>query len=335
VDTPDEITPSVGRRELLRLGLAAALLVASVAGMIDLGAFVAERWTQDFPLNVPYGGWQVDVSEGLLAALLLVVACLAARTVVRGWQTVRPLAPYRLAVPLLAVLPGLLLGAGAGSAAKASVGWASDHTSAAEAERVATRAMLAANRIAPPVTPSYEPPAPAALAARLLRVTDLGSGWYDLSRPEAIDTKGPGLSPPAGQLSWARSGLQRAHRHGEYWVADAFLVQTVHHFATSAQARDYLVRGWPRAEGSWNRPVTTWTERTVRGVVLLQTGATGNQPPTRTLAGFVVGTDVVVLHYSTYKTRSTTNGSVTVATAGGTNELLRLARLALHHATAA
>ena len=93
-------------------------------------------------------------------------------------RTRAELGTFRRLMVLLAVLPGLVLGAALSDAAGRTVTWASDHTAQANADK----ALLASYRLTPPRMPSVGPAAPAAFARRLLTTADVGSGWYDVQQ---------------------------------------------------------------------------------------------------------------------------------------------------------
>jgi len=232
VDVSTAAAPAGARRGLVLLGLASAGVLCAAVGLVPLGRLFLLRWSSDYHDEIPYGGWQVDVSEGVLALLLVVLGVGCASRLRRRWASLRGRTPYLRVPVLIALLPAVALGLQLDAPLTAPVTWASNHTAAAEASHTAWVERLAELR-GSPASPTDAPPAPPELAALLMRPSDLGAGWYSGQRPNPIAlARTPGVR--------ARTLLVRTHREGIGWaVADPLLSEYVEALptATAAQAK--------------------------------------------------------------------------------------------------
>lgn len=233
MDTAQERAPFSVRRPLLALGLAAVLVLSTVRVWIELTHLVLQRW-DDLHVDVPFQGWQVIALEVLWALALLAATVLAARVGRRAWRSAAGSA-YRRVPVLVALLPGIWVGAAPAATASASVSWASDHTAAAESALRELEEQRAAY-LRSPTAPIGVDPAPAALAARLVHAGDLGGGWYDGASP----------NPHAlgGSMPGASSFLVRTHREGLGWApANPFFGEYVRVLPTAAEATRRALTG--------------------------------------------------------------------------------------------
>jgi hypothetical protein len=218
--------------DLRRLALASGGLAAATAGFLPLHRLYSERDLDHAP-HVPHPGWQVDATEASLGVLLVLAMVGAALVLARAWRRARAHSPFRL-LPLLAgFAPGLALGLTLSYPFGQAVELASDHTDSAAATRRGEQQRLAEFQLSPAVS-VHASSAPAALAAVLLRPSDLGQGWYDAFRPNpAAAHQAPGQKPVVG----ARSALVRTHRTQHGWsLADPLLTEVVDVLGSPAAA---------------------------------------------------------------------------------------------------
>ena len=183
---------------------------------------------------------------------------------------------------MAALLPGLFLGGGlAGSPMRSAISWASDHTDAANQARAEFQSMMPTNPEAPPILfPGVGAAAAPAIAARLLRGSDLGAGWYDGQRPNPSELSG-GL--PGRNLS-VRSSLSQWHWTGKMWLPGDLAFESLRRFGTPAAAQSDLAVS-TRGAAMHSR---------IAGVTVFEhVDATGSLKD-RT-ATFAVGTDVFTL----------------------------------------
>lgn len=337
---------SPARRDLVLLGLGTSgLLMTLVASYPFLR--LLWRWWGVVPSDLPFAGWQVEVTRWGLVALLGAMGSVSLVTAARSGRRLAGRPPNLMLPVLVALGPGLLLGLLAARGVHPALTWASNHTAEGREAAARTAQLLREQRVSPTIS-TRAPAAPAELAARLLRSSDLGAGWYPQTRPSAHLTQPlaglAGLDPPSGLVLSARTTLQRAHRQGEGWAAEAFLDERIRRFSTAAQAQAYLTRQWPKDLCHCEGTAETWSVRTFGQVRLwrLTTPATALPPGgvtmnRETVAAFRVGVDVLELRFTPYETAMAEGGVTTTSasTRDTSAELLRYVKLALRRATGA
>jgi hypothetical protein len=250
-----------------------------------------------FSAVAPFGGWQVDVMAGAIAATVVAVGIASVRMWRRAERDPRVRSPYRLVVVLAVLWPGLGLGALASSPIGSAVSWASNHTAAAAAAQAEERTWLAQLAGDPPfqVHSNADSP-PAAVADRLLHTTDLGAGWYDVTTPNPIARVNAALSRQ-GVTQSAESGLTRQHRSQSRWVLDELVVEDIDTFDSPAQAQQYARVAGQNAVGPCGCASSAIAaQRQDIGGVAVWMRAISSLPPT-TLGAFAVGRDAFVVKF--------------------------------------
>lgn len=125
----------------------------------------------------------------------------------------------------------------------------------------------------------------------MLRHRDLGTDWYDATRPNP--TVAPVLEGAStlGGLTAAHALLTQEHWTGASWSTDHLAAETAIHFAAAADARSYLTT-WLHPSASTELCCSaTYSGRTTRRIgqeVVWQRDATSRMGTTRE-AAFVVG----------------------------------------------
>jgi hypothetical protein len=250
-----------------------------------------------FSAVAPFGGWQVDVMAGAIAATVVAVGIASVRMWRRAERDPRVRSPYRLVVVLAVLWPGLGLGALASSPIGSAVSWASNHTAAAAAAQAEERTWLAQLAGDPPfqVHSNADSP-PAAVADRLLHTTDLGAGWYDVTTPNPIARVNAALSRQ-GVTQSAESGLTRQHRSQSRWVLDELVVEDIDTFDSPAQAQQYARVAGQNAVGPCGCASSAIAaQREDIGGVAVWMRAISSLPST-TLGAFAVGRDAFVVKF--------------------------------------
>jgi hypothetical protein len=276
-------TPPTPAGALIRLAAASLAFFAALGAGLALAGILVER-TLPSSTFAPFGGWQLNTLATLFAVVLSAVLLVAAVALGRRYRRLRGRTPHRRAVVLAAFLPGAFLGSFVGNPMSAAVVWASNHTATATHARVEARHLLAEDGKAPPVRDTGRAAAPAALAARMVQRSDLGTGWYSQVRPDPAETT---LSPTAaglGATQAVRTTLNQAHWTGAAWLPQHLVLEGLLRFTSPAGARYYLVNVFTKEAAV---PVHM-------GDVTVYEGGLGNASSWR-WANFVVGSDVFTL----------------------------------------
>jgi hypothetical protein len=231
-----------------------------------------------------FGGWQLNAMAIGFAAALLVPLVKTVIALVRGYRNLRGRTPHRRAVVLAAFVPGLFLGGLAGNPMSAAISWASNQTADAGHARLTARQLLAEYGKTPPVHTTGKPAAPAALAALLLRTSDLGRGWYSQQQPNPAETPISRLARRSGATAAVRATLNQAHWTGNAWLPQHLVVEGLLRFPS------------PDAAGRYRNSVLAkhaTTITTVGGLPVYETGL-GEKSAWRS-ASFIAGADLFTL----------------------------------------
>jgi hypothetical protein len=285
----------VGAVRLLGLLAAGVAVFGSVVGDAFMAVYVASGFSA---LSLRFAGWQVDAAEvagGAIWISLTVVSVMAFR---RQWRAT-PVGSRRLSI-LLAVLPGLAIGACLSDGTHAAITWAGNHT----AQAASARAAVADYRISPPPMPVSGPPADPALTPRMLTTSDLGAGWYYGIQPDAV---GVAVTPEArsqGQISQARTVLNQQHWTGSAWALDRIEIERITQFDSSVHATAYLA-AW-RLENTGSKASTSNFGKVP--VAILTTKSAD-------LVAFIVGDDVVNLSVGNSPSSQTENLNAVIVAA--------------------
>lgn len=121
-------------RQPLWLAAAATISFTATTALVGFLGLLLLR-TSVASLFAPFGGWQLYVVEVALALPIMAVGAVAGRAVVRRYRDLRGRTPYRRAVVMAALLPGLLAGGLALTPMRAAFSWASEHTAEATTAR--------------------------------------------------------------------------------------------------------------------------------------------------------------------------------------------------------
>ena len=230
------------RHQLGRLWLTSAGVLASVlASLGAVSVLLAQR--SEFSDIAPFGGWQVDAADSLVAAIALGIGVWSVRGLVRTFRRLSGRTSHRRLMILLAVLPGLGVGVGLAATQSMVVKWASHHTAAAAHERAALKQWLIDYRKSPLAAPSHDPAAPPQVAIRMLTTGVLGTGWYDMVRPNPVMRRVDIVGAPAGEVSYVASWLTRQHWAGSSWSLDQTVMESMATFSSRSAARSD-VRAW-------------------------------------------------------------------------------------------
>lgn len=295
-----DVWPQIGdvRRELPRLGLLAAAMFAAVAAAVGYVGLILER-RNGFSSFAQFSGWQLHVVEAVLALVVLGVGVSAAWMSVPRYRRLRDRTPHRRAVVLAALLPGLLAGGLAVAPMRAAFSWASDHTAAAASARHKVEAWLRNYHKAPPVLPSFSASAPTALAARVLRPSDLGAGWYDGTKPNPTVARVRNDASATGEVAAARAIVTQQHWTGQVWSLDHLILESEMQFVSTSAATDYLRTWWhPAASTSACCSVSydAKTSRHLQHELVWQRDVTSTRG-TRREAAFVVRTTFFMISF--------------------------------------
>jgi hypothetical protein len=264
------------RRDLVSVAVASLALLAAVAAAARFVGLLIER-SDELSAFAYFNGWQLRAVEAALGVVVLGVGSGAATVLARRCRGLRGRTQHGRAVVAAALLPGLFLGSAAMKPMRAALSWASDHTAPAAAARAQFAQWRASYWKAPPVARSPFPAATGPSARALLRVTDLGEGWYAVMRPDPTGGVVSAQLTRAGATGVAHAILSQQHWSGHGWSLDHFLSETAYAFRSAAAARRYV------ATEPGRRPA-----RRVAGAPVWERLATSNVGTQRT-AAFVVG----------------------------------------------
>jgi hypothetical protein len=268
---------------LVRLAAVSLGFFVALGAGLALAGILVER-TLPSSTFAGFGGWQLNALAAAFAVVLSACLLMAAAALRRRYRGLRGLTPHRRVVVLAAFLPGAFLGSFVGDPMSAAVVWASNHTADATHARVQARQLLAVDGKAPPMQATGDEAAPAALAARMVQRSDLGTGWYSQRNPNPSEAK---VSPTAGQFGASqavRTTLNQAHWTGTAWLPQHVVIEGLLRFDRASAARYYLLTFLTP------EPVTP-----VRaGSVTVYEGGLGDTSSWRS-ANFLVGADLFTL----------------------------------------
>jgi hypothetical protein len=230
---------SAAWRGLLLLGIVAACAVAAVIGA-GRYAWLLLHWTTN-GLQWLTAGWQLLAAKIGIGFTLLAVATIAGLATRQLRRSPTGQSQNARAVLILALLPGILIGAIVLGPINSTLTWASEHTSMATAFRTQLMQTLGNDRNAPPQMDSPVPAAPPALASRLLTPAVLGAGWYALQRPATRVQQLESDLTSQGAVRGAMTTLTRAHRSTSGWTISLFAIERITTFGTTDQAGRYTV----------------------------------------------------------------------------------------------
>ena len=275
--------PTSAGTALTRLAAVSFGFFAALGAGLALAGILVER-TLPSSSFARFGGWQLNALATGFAIMLSTVLLVAAAALRRGYRRLRGQSPHRRAVVLAAFLPGAFLGSLVGNPLSAAIGWTSNHTADATHARVEARQLLAEDGTSPPVHATGSAAAPAALSARMVQRSDLGTNWYSQMRPNPAETTISPLAAMLGATEAVRTTLNQAHWTGAAWLPQHVVIEGLLRFTSAPGAGSYLVTFLTKQAAA---PVT------IGNVTVYESGL-GSTSSWR-WANFVVGTDFFTL----------------------------------------
>jgi hypothetical protein len=237
--------------------ISTTVLVGSVVGVVYLAVFVGAD-------HVLFDEWQVTVVAVVLGVAMVGLGLgswyVLRRRFSRGRTSHRLLA-------ILASVPGLLLGAVVATFVLGTLtqSW--------------IRHSSFGNPHGPGVASLTSPPASPRLAAAMLTSTDLGTGWYGITKPNPSLMAITAQETSEGQLVRVKDFIDREHWTGHMWMVDGLAVEVQYEFDSVANAQNYT------AIWKAQNPDVTPSPNTVGQTVVME-GVTGTD---WRFAAFTVG----------------------------------------------
>ncbi len=242
---PTPTSPTEPANPLIRLAVASLVLFVALGAVLALTGILVER-TLPSSTFATFGGWQLNALATAFTVALSAWLLVAAAALRRRYRGLSGLTPHRRVVVLAAFVPGAFLGSFAGDPMSAAVVWASNHTAAATHARVQARQLLAVDGQAPPIQATGKAPASAALVARLVQRSDLGTGWFSQLNPNPAEATVISMAGQLGASEAVRTTLNQARWSGNAWLPQHVVSEGLLRFAAARAAR-YLPAHLPHA----------------------------------------------------------------------------------------
>ena len=237
---PTPTSPTEPANPLIRLAVASLVLFVALGAVLALTGILVER-TLPSSTFATFGGWQLNALATAFTVALSAWLLVAAAALRRRYRGLSGLTPHRRVVVLAAFVPGAFLGSFAGDPMSAAVVWASNHTAAATHARVQARQLLAVDGQAPPIQATGKAPASAALVARLVQRSDLGTGWFSQLNPNPAEATVISMAGQLGASEAVRTTLNQARWSGNAWLPQHVVSEGLLRFAAARAARYYLL----------------------------------------------------------------------------------------------
>jgi hypothetical protein len=233
---------------LLGRSLSLALAVFAIAGVGAFFVTFAGRHDDSSDLFA-FGGWQVNLAAlaiALMGLALFVAGGLAMRRYRLAPETPRS---YQIIAAFIAIVLGIAVSAAFHHQPERAYNWAAGYTAAAAHEKARDAAVereMLGDATHPPMPFGPDgvvpfPPAPASVAASLLRASDLGRDWYSEGPPRgSVTNPTDNIYDIAGLRGTGHQTLAQEKWNGTAWVQKIVVDDEARLFGTSTSAQRFI-----------------------------------------------------------------------------------------------